>query len=181
MVLSGNFLHEYWFYLIDVVVLLGILIWAARRAVPAFVQERRDRIVKDIEEAQRMRQEAESKLAEYEDRLAHLEEEIARILAEARKAGEEERERILEDARRASERIRKDATARLEQESARIANDMRLQLVHASMAEAETAVASRLTDAHERRFVGEYIADLEKRRLDDGSGRATTTPETETA
>lgn len=163
MVLSGSFLHTYWFFLLDIVVLFGIIFWALRKTVPALVADRRARIVADIEEARRMRDEAEAKLDEYEGRLANLEEEMAQILAEARAAGEAERERILAEARAAGERIRNDAKARLEQETNKLHYELRQQLVATSMAVAEKTVSEQLTDSHRRRFVTEYITDLEGR------------------
>ncbi len=165
IVLAGAFdiTRDYWFFLIDVVILFGIIGYFAKKAIPGFVAARRERIVADIEEARRMRDEAEARLHDYEGRLQNLETEIAEILSEARSAGEAERARILAEAETAAKRIRSDAKARLEQETTKLHHELRLKLVATSMDVAEKSVMEGLTDAHRRRFVTEYIRDLEGR------------------
>jgi len=163
-VLSGGHgpsLYIEGFYLIDFIVLLSILIWLTRKPLKSFLSSRRARIVTDMEEAQKMRAEAEAKLKEYEARLAHIEEEIQDILAKAREAGEEERKRILVNATHAAEQIRADAKARLEQEGRKLAVTLREKMVSLALEEAQTELQGQ-ADKHQGQFVTEYIDQIQQ-------------------
>ena len=149
------------FYLIDFIVLLSLLIWLTKKPLRNFVTSRRARIVTDMEEAQKMRAEAEAKLKEYEARLAHIEEEIQEILAAARAAGEEERKQILVAATHAAEQIRSDAKARLEQEGRKLTKSLREQMVSLALKEAQTNLQGT-ADKNQGQFVTQYIDQIQK-------------------
>lgn len=151
-------------YIIDFAVFVFALWWFLRRPVQEFTAARRARITSEMEEAKRLRQEAEAKLTEYEQRLANLEVEVQAILDEARQAGEEQRKQILLEATRSAERLRQDSRSRLEQETRKLLHELRLRMVDLSVEVAEKLVTEQITDAHRRRFVGEYIEDLEGRQ-----------------
>ena len=68
-----------------------------------------------MEEAARMKSDAEKSLAEYEQKLASIDQEIERVRREMRAAGESERVRILADARARRERMERDARLLVEQ------------------------------------------------------------------
>ena len=155
------------YYLINFLVFFGGLVYFLKKPLSEFASSRRRRIVAEMEEAQRLRAEAETKLAEYESRLAHLEEEMARVLADARAAGEADRKRILVEATLAAARIRQDAKTRIEQETKRIQHELEVKAVEMAMGVAEKLVAERLTEAHRRKYVADYISDLEHTRLEE--------------
>ena len=149
-------------YLIDFLVLFGVLIWFIRkkRLLEEFVTARRQRLVAEIEAAQKQRAEAEAKLADYQSRLDHLTEEIERIMEDARKAGEAERKRIMVEATRAAERMRQDAQRRLEQEARKIEHELRLQVVALAMDVGEQVAVQQLSDSVRRRFVDQYVSEI---------------------
>lgn len=149
------------YYLIDFAVYAFLLWFFLRKPLAAFVAARRERVMADMEEARRLREEAEAKLTDYEARLENLETEIQGILDEARQAGEAQRDRIIKDATKAAARIREDAKTRLEQEGRKLQLELRLKMVDTALTVAQDSVQKQITDSHRRKFVSEYISDVE--------------------
>jgi F-type H+-transporting ATPase subunit b len=86
--------HEVEFWIALAFVLsVGILVWKAGPGVVAGLDARAERIRADIEEAQRLRAEAEATLAEYQrkqrDALAEAQEIVARAKEDAERIGRE--------------------------------------------------------------------------------------------
>jgi len=149
-------------YLIDFVVLLSVFVYFLRKPIANFVTERRESLVSEIEEAKKLRAEAEAKLADYDARLGNLQSEIDGIMDDARKAGEAERQRILVEATKAAERIRTDAKHRLDQEQRKLSHDLRVKVVEMALDIAETSVKQKIDQKAQDTFVSEYIDELDK-------------------
>ena len=71
-------------------VLLGIVIYLAKKPTKSFLVSRRAQVVEGLEEAKRLKAAAEEKYAEYQKRLANLDNELAQLRAEIVKSGEAE-------------------------------------------------------------------------------------------
>ena len=151
------------YHIINFAIFAFGIFWVLRKSIPGFVTARRDKLVKDIEEARRLRIEAETKLADYEKRLAALETEAQAILAEARAAGARERDRIIAEAVAAAERIRLDAEQRLEQEGRKLEAELQQHAVALTMQVARRLSAERITDNHRRNLFNDYVQNLENR------------------
>jgi F-type H+-transporting ATPase subunit b len=151
------------YYIIDFLVYAAILVVVLRKPISAFVALRREKLVKDIEEARVLRLAAETKLADYERRLAALEGDARKILADARAAGESDRARILAEATAAASKIKADAIAYLQQESLKLEHELRLHAVELASQVAEKLVTERITDNHRRTMFNDYVANLESR------------------
>src|SRR5579859_1959228 len=95
------------------VINFGILIAGyyllGKRPVQAALLARRDAIAKDIEQAARMKEEAEQRAKVYLSKLAGLEEEVRGAREALIRAGESEGDRIVAEAEAKAERMRKDA------------------------------------------------------------------------
>jgi F-type H+-transporting ATPase subunit b len=97
--------YAYWLCVaLNFAVIAGIILWAARKALPGAFRDRTASIQKAMQEAQKASAEARSRLAEIEARLAKLDTEIAtmRDAAEKEAAAEEARIKAAaeEDARK---------------------------------------------------------------------------------
>lgn len=131
-----------------------------RKPIAAGLQSRRDRIAKEIEEAQRMRREAEERAKLYQGKLDKLEQEV-RLAREALvRAGEAEHDRIVREAEAKGERMRKDAEFMVEQELKQIRIDLQRETVETAIAAAEELLKKRVTMADQERLAEDYLADL---------------------
>jgi F-type H+-transporting ATPase subunit b len=146
----------------------GILVAAyyllGKKPVAAALQGRRDTIAKEIDEAQRMRREAEVRAKTYQAKLEKLEEEMAMARTALVQAGEAERDRIVTEAEAKAERMRKDAEFLVEQELKQIRHDLLRDTVDAAVTAAEELLRKRVTQADHERLAEDYLADLGGKR-----------------
>jgi F-type H+-transporting ATPase subunit b len=146
--------------LINFGILVGGYYLLGKDSIAAGLKSRRETIQKDIEEASRMREEAEERAKKYQARLATLEQEMEMTRDALVRAGEAERERIVGDAEAKAERMRKEAEFLVEQELKQIRIDLWRDAVDSAVAAAEELLKKRVTPADQERLAEEYLADL---------------------
>lgn len=117
--------HSYWLCVIlNFAVIGGVIVWAARKTLPAWSRARTVAIQKAMQEAQKASEEARGRLADIESRLARLDSEIAAIRAAAEKEGVAEAARIQAAAKEEAAKL----VAAAEQEIAAATKAARRQL-----------------------------------------------------
>jgi F0F1-type ATP synthase membrane subunit b/b' len=131
-----------------------------KKPIAAGLQNRRDTISKEIEEAQLMKREAEERAKTYQHKLEKLEDELRAARESLVQAGEAESERIVREAEGKAERMRKDAEFLVEQELKQIRGDLWRETVEAAVLAAEDLLKKRVTPADQERLAEEYLADL---------------------
>jgi F-type H+-transporting ATPase subunit b len=146
------------------VINFGILIagyyYLGKKPIAAALKNRRDNIAREIEEATRMRKEAEKRAKHYQAKLERLEEEVQTTRDTLIRAGEAERERLVVEAEAKAERMRKDAEFLVEQELKQLRVDLQRDTVEAAIAAAEELLKKRVTQADQERLAEDYLADL---------------------
>jgi len=148
---------EFWVG-IGTLIFFGLLLW---KRVPALVagslDARAAAIAKELEEARRLRGEAEALLAEYQKKRAAAEQEAGTIVAEAKA----EAERFAAESRVAITaqiaRRGRQAEEKIAQAEAQAVAEVRALAADAAVAAAERLIAARLDD--------NQSADLVKRSL----------------
>ncbi len=149
-------------FILDAIILYGFLFRVAKRPVSEALQHRKQNIMRGMEEAGRMKGDAERRLEEYERKLATIDEEVARVRREMREDAEAERNRILADARSRRERMERDAHQLVEQELAAAREGLSGELVQAAMKAAASALTAQLRPDDQQRLADEYLAGLGK-------------------
>jgi F-type H+-transporting ATPase subunit b len=109
---------SYWLAMaVNFAIVVGVIVWVARKNVPAMFRNRTAMIQKGIEEARRTSQEANRRLEEIESRLSRLDSELGamRASAESEAAAEEQRIQAAaeQDARRIVETAEQEIAAAL--------------------------------------------------------------------
>jgi F-type H+-transporting ATPase subunit b len=141
----------------NLLLLLGVIIYFARKPVQAFFAARRNEIKTDLEGAASQLSDAEITYAKWQRRLADLEGELEEIRASARQRAEAERERILSDARSSAERIRRDGVAAVELELRRAREELREEATRAAIEIAAERLEGEITNTDRDRLVDEFI------------------------
>ena len=157
-------------WLLNAALLYGFLIRVAKKPLSKALKDRKSTILRGMDEAARMKRDAEKRLADYEAKLERIEEEVERVRREMREAAHAEREKILADARTRRERMEKDAQLLVAQELAAARESLKVEMVTAAMGSASVAVKSRLRPDDQQRLADEYLAGLGKAK--SLSGRA---------
>jgi F-type H+-transporting ATPase subunit b len=148
---------EFWVG-IGTLVFLGLLLWKrVPRLLAISLDARAAAIAKELEEARRLREEAEALLAEYRQKRDAAEHEAGAIVAEAKA----EAERFAAESRVAIkaqiERRGRQAEEKIAQAEAQAVAEVRALTADAAIAAAERLIAARLDD--------KQSADLVKRSL----------------
>jgi F-type H+-transporting ATPase subunit b len=148
--------------LLNSAILYFILFRLFRKPVTEGLANRKANILRGMEEASRMKKEAEEQLATYEAKLAGLDEDIARIQREMRAAGENERARILSEARERRERMERDAHVLIEQELKGIRERLVRETLESAIASAERKLRDRLGASEQTALAEQYLTDVKQ-------------------
>ncbi len=146
--------------LLNTAVLFFLVYRFGKGAVQNGLKERRARIVKGIEDATKMKAEAEAALLGYENKLQQIEEQIERVRREMREMGEAERERILEEARERRVRMEREARLLIEQEIKAARERLHNEVVSAAFKTALATLEAQITPADHQRLGQAYLGLL---------------------
>lgn len=91
--------------LFNLALVIGVLVWIARKPLANFYASRTATIREQLAEAQKARQEAEAKLAEVETRMSQLDTELRAMKEAAEKEGQEEYARLNAAAERDAQKV----------------------------------------------------------------------------
>lgn len=149
------------FSTVNVLIFAWVLNKFAMPSIRAWVKDRHDRIIRDLNAADEARAEATRIKAEWERRLAELEAGIATMRAQAQQDAERERERILAEAQKTAERIQRDAEQAAAAEIRQVRTQLRAELTRRAMDLAEQSVRERWNDADQDRFVSDFIKQVQ--------------------
>jgi F0F1-type ATP synthase membrane subunit b/b' len=141
-----------------------------KKPVGAALQNRRDTIAKDIEDAHKMLGEAQTRAVTYQAKLGRLAEDTASARSALAYAGEAERDRIVSEAEAKAERMRKDAEFQVDQDLKQIRQDLWRETVEAAVGEAEELLMKRVTSADQERMAEDYLAELGGTKMAPGRG-----------
>lgn len=146
--------------LLNAAILYYLLFRFAKKPISEALVNRKNAVMRGMDEAARMKRDAEKRLAEYEAKLKNIDEEVERVRREMREAGELERTRILAEARARRERMERDARLLIEQELKAARELLIAETVEAAVRSAKNALASQITLGDQQRLADEYLAGL---------------------
>ncbi len=141
-----------------------------KQPVANALEGHRKAVLKDIEEAQRMKREAEERAKHYQAKLQDLETELAQTRQSLEEAGKGEKERIIKDAEEKARRLEKDSAFLLEQEGKQLELDIHREAVIEALGHAEELLKKRVTQADQERLAEEFLASLAQRKPAGGQG-----------
>jgi F-type H+-transporting ATPase subunit b len=125
------------------------------------IDERRDRIRKAVEEADRARAEARELLEQHRQLIGEAKGEAADILAEARKVADAQIERVKHEAEEERQRRLEETRRQIDAETKRSLDLIRNEVADLTL-EATSRVTGRVLDAEDqRRLIDEAIAELD--------------------
>lgn len=140
-----------------------------RKPLAAALTKRKVDLLRGIEEASGMREEAAAQLSTYEVKLGHIQEEIERVRRESQAHGASERERILREAREKRERIEQEARTMVALELKAHSEALKTETIQLAMAKARELLSSQLAATDQQRMVDEYLVSLDSAQVGGGS------------
>jgi F-type H+-transporting ATPase subunit b len=154
-------------FLINSLVLAYVLVRMAKRPVLEGLRHRRERLLKGMDDAARMKREAEESLAVYRTKLERIDTEITRVREETQRSNEAERQRLLAEAEQRRERLENEARLLIEQELKALQEQLRRETAAAALRSARELLKAQATADDHRRMADAFLQDL---RLRAGSG-----------
>jgi F-type H+-transporting ATPase subunit b len=121
---SADSLQSFIWPAVNLVILLAVLVYFARKPLQAYFEKRRSDIAGELQSSADELATAESTYAKWQRRMIDLEGELDEIRATSRQRAEAERERIIQDARATAERIQHDATIAIELAGERLSREV---------------------------------------------------------
>ncbi len=137
---------EYTWLTLALLIVLGLIAWKGLKPIIAGLDARGERIRRELEEAQALREEAQKLLAESKRRQRDAIEESKQIVEHARHESERMRESAEKDLEESIERRRQLAEDKIRQAEADALNQVRNRAVDAAVAAAATLIAENLDD-----------------------------------
>ena len=146
--------------LFDCAILYFLLFRFMGRPVREGLKRRKDTLLRGMEEAAKMKREAEGQLAFYEEKLAKIDQDVAELRQRMRHAAETESARILSEAKERRTRMERDAHQLVEQELKAVQERLSAETIAGALCAAEQSLLQRITEADQQRFGDEYLAGL---------------------
>jgi F-type H+-transporting ATPase subunit b len=142
--------------------LVLLIAWVIRKKGNPALAERRKQVEAELEEAQRLRAEAEKRHMETATRLEKLDQEMVAIRTEMIKAGEAERDRIVAQAEEKAARMRKDTSFLIEQQIKQLREDLTREAASAAVVAAQDLLQQSTSDADQDRLAEAYLDRLDE-------------------
>ena len=146
--------------LLNTGILFYLLVRFAKKPINDALKARKANLLRGMEEAGKMKAEAEASLADYKHKLATVDQEIERVRGDMRSAGENERKRILAEAKEKRTRMERDAQTLIGQELKAAREGLLSEMVRSAMRSAESTLRSKVTAADQSRIAEEYLAGI---------------------
>jgi F0F1-type ATP synthase membrane subunit b/b' len=145
---------------LNAAILYWLLIKFGKKPISEGLKARKLGIMKGMEEAGRMKAEAEASLAKYKKQLDEIDSEVERIRREMKEAGEAESARIVREAKERRERMERDAHTLIEQELKAARETLMRETVRAAVKSAEATLVSKIGDGDRQRLGDEFLASV---------------------
>jgi len=143
--------------LLNAAILYWLLYRMFGKSVRAGLKKRKEDLLRGMEEAAKMKREAEEQLAHYEARLAGINQDIARIREQSRTTAESDRARVLKDAKEARARMERDAHQLVEAERKAARARLLDETITSAVESATAGLSGKISEADQLRFAEEYL------------------------
>ena len=131
-----------------------------KEPIRRFLAERKEAIVKSLQDAENSLDRNESLLGEMGERLARVDQEIAEMKSLSDQEIDRERQRLLTNAEQVAIRIRQDAEMISRQEVSLAKQKLRVEFAEMAVERARELLPLRLTTEMRRRISGEFTSQL---------------------
>ncbi len=145
-------------------IFLGILVWAKVPGLITGALDKRSKEIQDeLDEARKLREEAQGLLADYQRKAREAEEEAQSIVAQAKREAEIYAKETREKLKETLERRTKAADLKISQAEAQAVNEVRLAAVEAATNAAEKILSGQAKGEKGQELIETSIAELKQR------------------
>lgn len=153
----GISLTEFIFYLINFLILVGVLGKFLYKPFLNLMETRKQSIQDALDNAELTNRRADEKMQNYNKRIAKVEEEGREIIRAAKTKADEQARIIIEEANQQAADIKAKANAAIEVEKAKAMEDMRQEIAAISIMVAEKIVEHEINRVGQEAIIDEVI------------------------
>ena len=153
----GISLKEFIFYMINFLILVGVLTKFLYKPFLGVLEERKRKIQDAFDSAEMTNRRADEKMANYTARIANVEEEGREIIKEAKQRAEVQAAEIISEANEKASQIIAAAQRQIELDKQKAMDDMKQQVVALAMMAAEKIVEHDIAQTGQEQSVDEII------------------------
>jgi F-type H+-transporting ATPase subunit b len=135
--------------------------------IQSMLDERRERIRRSIEEAEKARTEARRLLEEHRALIGQARGQAEEILAEARKVAESQRQRVKEETEADRQRRLEETKRQIQAETHRALEQIRAEVADLTLVATAKVTGKVLDDSDHRRLIEDAIRDLDFSALEE--------------
>jgi F-type H+-transporting ATPase subunit b len=140
---------------------LAYLLWRyGRKPLSDALVKRREAIMGEIDNATRLKEDAEARLEEYEEKFENIHEKLEELRAEFAALAEAEKKHILEEAEERRARMLRDAEFRIDQELKQARVDLLREAVEGAVGAAEQLLKARIGQPDHDKMADDYLATV---------------------
>ena len=150
--------------ILNFVVLLVILAKFAYKPLLKAMDDRRNRIINDLDSAEQTRLDAEALKEQYAEQLAGARQEATEIVNKANQIAQNLHDELVEQARVEQEALLANAKERIEQEKQQALLDIRSEVIKLSTLIAGKIVNQKLNSANDQKLVTDIADDVLNKR-----------------
>jgi F-type H+-transporting ATPase subunit b len=147
------------------IVCFGITFWVLKRVafkrIQEAIDERRDRIRRSLDEADKARTEARKLLEEHRALIGQARGQAEEILSEARRVAESQRQRVKHETEADRQRRLEETKRQIEAETHRALQQIRTEVAELTLVATTKVTGKVLDDADHRRLIEDAIKDLD--------------------
>jgi F-type H+-transporting ATPase subunit b len=145
------------------VVFVALMVWKASKPILAGIDARAERIKAELDEAQRLREEAQKALAEYKRKQRDAAKEAEDLLASAKHEADLLRKQAAEDLKLTLARREKTALEKIAQAETNAVQEVRTQAVDIAIAATAKLLSENVDPTRDQSMVDQAIKDLGSR------------------
>ena len=150
--------------ILNFLVLLAILAKFASKPLLKAMDDRRNRIINDLDSAEQTRLDAEALKEQYAEQLAGARQEATEIVNKANQIAQNLHDELVEQARVEQEALLANAKERIEQEKQQALLDIRSEVIKLSTLIAGKIVNQKLNSANDQKLVTDIADDVLNKR-----------------
>ena len=143
----------------NIIILFILLRIFLFKPVSKMMNERTQSIQKDIDDAEKARQEAEELRRQYSDTISEAKEEASRIIMKAHDDAETERSNIIQKSHEEADEIVSAASETIENERRRVLQQAQSQIADLAIEAASKIVGENLDDEKNRKLVDAFLSE----------------------
>jgi F-type H+-transporting ATPase subunit b len=143
-------------------ILIGVLVYFLRKPLSNLLKERRELLIKSMEEAREASEEARKNLEKMEKKLTSLEDEVKILNRSMEEDAEKEAERKRSLTVKEIERIKEQAAFAAEQELKKAKQELRKEAAELSVKTAAEIISNSINEEDQKRFIKENIEKIKE-------------------